>query len=60
MNKFVFFSVCLQMDLMWRCLVSVRAMMCGSGCVVSMFCRSMMIVCIPLVLKVRAWTLGCV
>jgi hypothetical protein len=42
------------MDLMWRCLVSVSAMTCGGVCVVRRFCRSRMVVCIPLVLRVRA------
>ncbi len=48
------------MDLMWRCFVSVRAMICMSGWLVSMLCRSMMVVCIPRVLRVRALRLGCV
>jgi len=42
------------MDLMWRSLVSVSAMMCGGVCVVRRFCRSRMGVCIPLMLRVRA------
>ncbi len=42
------------MDLMWRCLVSVSGMIYGGVCVVRKFYRSRMVVCIPLVLRVRA------
>ena len=48
------------MDLMCRWLVSVMAMMCGPGWVVSMFCRSMMDVCIPRVFRVSVLRLWCV
>ena len=41
------------MDLMWQCLVSVSAMIYGGVCVVRRFYRSRMVVCIPLVLRVR-------
>jgi hypothetical protein len=51
------------MDLMWRCFVSVSAMIWGRPCVARMFCRSRMVVCIPLVLRVRAvmggWEYAC-
>jgi hypothetical protein len=40
-------------------LVSVRAMMLGFGCVLRRFCRSIIVVCIPLVLRVRAVMAGC-
>ena len=46
------------MDLIWRCLVFVMAMMCGSRWVVSIIFRSVMVVCIPRVLRVsvlRLW-----
>ena len=36
------------------CLVSVRAMMFGFGCMLRRDCRSNIVVCIPLVLRVRA------
>ena len=42
------------MDLMCFCLVSVRAMMLGFGWVLSRVWRSNIVVCIPLVLRVRA------
>ena len=45
---------CRQMDLMWRCFVSVNAIVWGSGKSVTMVCRSMMDVCIPRVLRVSA------
>ena len=48
------------MDLIWRCLVSVRAMMSGPVWLVSIFFRSRMVVCIPRVLRVRALVLWCV
>ncbi len=44
---------------MWRCLVSVSAMMCGSECAVSSFCRSMIVVCITRVFSVRALRFWC-
>ena len=40
------------------CLVSVRAMMFGLGFVLRRDCRSSMIVCIPLVLRVKAVIAG--
>ncbi len=46
------------MDLMCMCMVSVRAMMLGFGCVLRRFCRSNIVVCIPLVLRVRAVMVG--
>ena len=45
--------VCLQMDLMCRCLVSVSAMICGEGCLERMCCRSNTVVCMPLAFRVR-------
>ena len=48
------------MDLIWRYLVFVRAMMCGPAWLVSMFCRYMMVVCISRVFRVRALMLWCV
>ena len=48
------------MDLMCLCLVSARAMMLGFGLVLRRFCRSSIVVCIPLVLRVRALMVGCV
>ena len=46
------------MDLMYLCLVSVRAMMFGFACVLRRDCRSNIVVCIPLVLRVRAVMVG--
>ena len=46
------------MDLMCSCLVSVRAMMLGFGCVFRKDCRSNIVVCIPLVLRMRAVMAG--
>ena len=46
------------MDFMCLCLVSVRAVMFDFGCVCSRACRSMIVVCIPLVLRVRAVMAG--
>ncbi len=46
------------MDLMCLCLVSVRAMMFGFGCMLRRVCRSSIVVCIPLVLRVRAVMAG--
>ena len=57
--QLVIFYVCLQIDLMCRCFVSVRAIMWGFGLVSSILCRSSMVVCIPLVLSVRALRLCC-
>jgi len=48
------------MDLIWRCLVSVKDISRGSDWVVSMFYRSMMVVCIPRVLMARVLRLWCV
>ena len=49
---------------MWRCFVSVSEMIWGGDCVASMFCKSRIVVCIPLVLKVRAviggWEYSCI
>ena len=42
------------MDLMCLCLVSVRAIMLGVGCVLRRVCRSNIVVCMPLVLRMRA------
>ena len=42
------------MDLMRLCLVSMRAMMFGFVCVLRWDCRFNIVVCIPLVLRVRA------
>ena len=53
-----FFMACLHMDLMCLCLVSVKAIMFGFGYVCSRACRSMSVVCIPLVLRVRAVMAG--
>ena len=46
------------MDLMCLCLVSVRAMMLGFGCVLRSDCRFNIVVCIPLVLRLRAVMTG--
>ena len=46
------------MDLMCLCLVSVRATMFGIGCVLKRDCRSSIVVCIPLVLRVRVVMAG--
>ena len=46
------------MDLMFLCLVSVRAMMFGCGCVCRRACRAMIVGCMPLVLRVRAVMAG--
>jgi hypothetical protein len=43
-------SICLQIDLLWRCLVFASAMMCREECVERMCCRSRIVVCISLVL----------
>jgi hypothetical protein len=46
---------------MFRCLVSVSAIVCGSGWMVIRLWRSMMVVCMPRVLKVSAqisWCIG--
>ena len=48
------------MDLIWRFLVFVRAIIYGSGLLIGMFCRSIMVVCMPRVLRVRALRLWCV
>ena len=46
------------MDLMWLCLVSVRAIMFRFVCVLRRNCRSIIVVCIRLVLRVRAVMAG--
>ena len=46
--------VCLQIDLICRCLVSVRAMIWGLSFLLRRSCRSSIVVCIPLVLRVSA------
>jgi hypothetical protein len=46
-------SVCLQMDFICWCLISASAMMCGECCVERMCCRSNIVVCMPLVFRVR-------
>ena len=43
---------------MWRCLVSVRAMMLGLGYLLSKSSRSRIVVCVPLVLSVRVVMAG--
>jgi hypothetical protein len=52
------------MDLLCRCVVSVSTLICGGVCFASMFCRYRIVVCIPLVLRVRAgmggWVYSCV
>ena len=61
--------VCRHIDLMCQCLVSVRAMIWGLGLLLRRSCRSSIVVCIPLVLRVSAimagweqggWGFGCV
>ena len=56
-------NVCLHMDLKWRCFVSVSEMILGDGCVAGIFCKSRIVVCIPLVLRVRVviggWEYSC-
>ncbi len=61
--------VCHHIDLMCRCLVSISAMIWGLGLLLRRSCRSSIVVCIPLVLRVSAtmagweqagWGLGCV
>jgi len=42
------------MNLMCLCLVSVRAIMFGFGCVCSRAYKSMIVVCMPLVFRARA------
>ncbi len=42
------------MDLMCLCLVSVRAMIVGYDWACKRDCRSIMVVCMPLVFRVRA------
>ena len=46
------------MDLMCMCLVSVRAIMFCFGCVLRRDYRSYIVVCIPLVLRVRVVMAG--
>ncbi len=46
------------MYLMCLCLVFVRAIMFGFGYVRSRACRSMIVVCMPVVLRVRAVMAG--
>ena len=52
------FRVCLHVDLTCLCLVSVSAIMLGFGCVRSRACRSMIVVCMPLVVRVRTVMVG--
>ena len=47
------------MDFMWLCLVFVRWMMVGFCLEFRMCCRSMIMLCIPLVLNVTACMAGC-
>ena len=42
------------MDFMWLCLVSVRCMIVGFCLEFRMWCRSILVLCIPLVLNVTA------
>jgi hypothetical protein len=44
---------------MWLCLVSVRCIMVGFSLEFRMWCRSMIVLCIPLVLNVTACMGGC-
>ena len=46
------------MDLVFLCLASERAIMFGFGCVCRRAYRSMIVVCMPLVLRVRAVMAG--
>jgi hypothetical protein len=46
-------SVCLQMDLMCLCLISVSTIICGKGCVERMCCKSNIVVCMSLVFSGR-------
>ena len=48
------------MDLMCFCLVSGRASIWGVGYALTRACRSRIVVCIPLVLRVMAVISGCV
>ena len=50
----VLYSAFLHIDFMWLCLVSVRWIIVGFFWVVMMYCRSKIVLCIPLVLKVSA------
>ncbi len=50
--------VCRHIDLMCRCLVSVRAMIWGLGLLLRRSCKSSIVVCIPLVLRVSATMAG--
>jgi len=47
------------MDLMWLCLVSVRWMIVVFCLEFRMWCRSIIMLCIPLVLNVTACMAGC-
>ena len=53
-----FFRVCLDVDLMCLCLISMRAIMFGFGCCCNRACRSTIVVCMSLVLRVRAVMAG--
>ena len=46
--------MCLHMDLMCRCFASVRVIICYLEFVLRRSCRFRMVVCIPLVLRVKA------
>ena len=46
------------MDLMCLCLVSESANICEEGCVERMCCRSSIVVCMPMVINVRAVMVG--
>ncbi len=50
--------VYLQMDLIWRCLVSVSAMIYGGCCLERICCKSSIVVCIHLVFRVKAVMVG--
>ena len=53
-----YFNTSLHIDLMWLCFVSVRWSIVGFLWVVMMVCRSRIVLCMPLVLKVIAFMGG--
>jgi hypothetical protein len=53
------FSASLHIDFMWLCLVYVRCIIVGFFWVFMMSCRSRIMLCIALVLKVTAFMGGC-
>ncbi len=53
------FSASLHIDLIWLCFVSVRWIIVGFLWVLVILCRSKIVLCIPLVLKVAAFMGGC-